>query len=291
MAKRPSKLIEVEIPLELVVSRKDAEEKIQDRIEKGKEILTKELKSWESLESVRKEYYKWSDYNEELLKRLFTNDSLSKEYRSFFGAVAFGGQPSLGEEIRDFHKDINEKIHRLESIKERLELIPVVSGVSGATLAPSSVLQKAMTNKAFIVHGHDEGARESVARFLERLGIIPIILHEQASGGRTVIEKLEKNSDVDFAVVLLTPDDVGGVATAKDRLNPRARQNVILELGYFVAKLGRDRVCALHKGAVELPSDFVGVVYVAMDNAGAWRLLLAKELREAGFDVDLNQAI
>jgi predicted nucleotide-binding protein len=143
----------------------------------------------------------------------------------------------------------------------------------------------------FVVHGHDEAARELTARFLEKLGTQPIILHEQPNEGRTIIEKLEHNAQVAFAVVLLTPDDVGAVATTADRLNQRARQNVILELGYFVGKLGRNRVCALHKGSIALPSDILGVAYVPMDESGGWKLLLAKELRAAGFDVDLNRAI
>jgi predicted nucleotide-binding protein len=116
-------------------------------------------------------------------------------------------------------------------------------------------------------------------------------LHEQASGGRTIIEKLERNSDVDFAVVLLTPDDVGAKATATDALQARARQNVVLELGYFVGRLDRSRVCALYKGEIELPSELLGVVYIPLDEGGAWRVLLAKELREAGFNVDLNAAL
>lgn len=116
------------------------------------------------------------------------------------------------------------------------------------------VLNTALTNKIFIVHGHDEGAREAVARFLERLGFVPIILHEQANRGRTVIEKVEAHSDVSFAVVLLTPDDEGCVRGGS--LEPRPRQNVLLELGFFIGKLGRDRVCALKRGTVEIPSDF-----------------------------------
>jgi predicted nucleotide-binding protein len=89
----------------------------------------------------------------------------------------------------------------------------------------------------------------------------------------------------------LTPDDVGAAATATQDLRPRARQNVVLELGHFVGKLGRSRVCALHKGRLELPSDVLGVVYMPLDDHGAWRLLLAKELREVGFQVDLNVAL
>jgi predicted nucleotide-binding protein len=91
---------------------------------------------------------------------------------------------------------------------------------------------------------------------------------------------------------LLTADDVGGSkASPPDKLQSRARQNVILELGFFVGKLGRKRVCALYKGPLELPSDYLGVVYLALDDGGGWRLQLAKELREAGFNVDMNRAL
>lgn len=141
--------------------------------------------------------------------------------------------------------------------------------------------------KVFVVHGHDEAAKEGMARLLERIGFEAVILHEQASGNRTVIEKIEAHSDVGFAVVLLTPDDIGGAANAESQ--PRARQNVILELGYFVGLLGRSRVAVFRKGEVEVPSDFGGVVYVDLDGGGAWKQTLGKELEEAGFQIDWNQ--
>ena len=147
-----------------------------------------------------------------------------------------------------------------------------------------------VSNRVFVVHGHDEAARETVARFLERLGLVAVILHEQASRGRTVIEKVEEHGDVAFAVVLLTPDDEGR-SRGVGELMPRARQNVVLELGYFLARLGRDRVCALKRGGVEIPSDFAGVVWTDMDPGGGWRLTLARELKVTGFDVDLNKAM
>lgn len=143
-----------------------------------------------------------------------------------------------------------------------------------------------ITNRIFIVHGHDDGARESVARFLERLGFEPIILHEQANKGRTVIEKVEANSDVSFAIVLLTPDDEG--CARGGTLEPRARQNVLLELGYFIGRLGRERVCALRRGAVEIPSDFAGVVWETMDSSSGWKQALGRELEAAGHTIDWN---
>lgn len=139
----------------------------------------------------------------------------------------------------------------------------------------------------FVVHGHDSAARESIARFLQQIELEPIILHEQAAEGQTIIEKFERHADVGFAVVLLTPDDVGG--PDEENLRSRARQNVVLELGYFIGRLGRDRVCALRKGDTEIPSDYAGVEYIPLDDAGAWRQELAQEIQAAGIEVDFNK--
>lgn len=146
-------------------------------------------------------------------------------------------------------------------------------------------------SNVFVVHGHDEQAKESTARFIEKLGLNAVILHEQANEGQTIIEKLEKHTNAAYAVVLFTPDDVGASASSPENLQPHARQNVLVELGYMAAKIGRNRVCVLRKGEVEVPSDFLGVLYIDIDAAGAWRLTLAKELKVAGLKVDLNEAL
>ena len=183
-------------------------------------------------------------------------------------------------------------------------LIPVISDVIDQTVGviERGELQKHSERKSpdmkkpakgdsrsvFVVHGQDKEAKLEVARLLERLSLKPIVLHEQPSRGKTIVEKIEYYSNVAFAVVILSPDDVGGLAADRSTLRPRARQNVILELGYMVAKLGRDRVCALVKGGVEIPSDFDGVVYVTMDWNGAWKFELGRELKAAAIAVDLN---
>jgi predicted nucleotide-binding protein len=143
----------------------------------------------------------------------------------------------------------------------------------------------------FVVHGRDEAAKEAVARFLHKLKLKPIILHEEPNRGHTIIEKFEANAAVEFAVVLLTPDDEGNPKGLAEERRPRARQNVILELGYFIGRIGRPNVCALYKSGVELPSDFDGVAYVAMDDSHGWKLLLARELKTAGIVLDLNDAM
>ena len=129
-----------------------------------------------------------------------------------------------------------------------------------------------------------------MARFLQRLGLTPIILHEQPNQGRTIIEKFEQHAQVGFAVALLTPDDVGSLKNEEKKLKPRARQNVVFELGYFLGRLGRERVCALTKGNVELPSNYDGVVYISLDDGG-WKIDLIRELKNVGFNVDANRAL
>lgn len=148
------------------------------------------------------------------------------------------------------------------------------------------------TRRIFIVHGHDEEAKLQVARFLEHGGFEPIILHEQPNQGKTVIEKFETYSDVAFAIILYTECDIGRDKTkSSDEDKFRARQNVVLEHGYFMGKLGRNRVVALVKGDVEIPSDYAGVLYEPMDNAGAWRQSIAKEMQAAGLECDLNKML
>jgi predicted nucleotide-binding protein len=141
--------------------------------------------------------------------------------------------------------------------------------------------------KVFIVHGRNNEVKQEVSRFIERQGIDAIILHEQASVGMTIIEKIEHYSnDADFALVLYTACDHGrGVHETKVPPRSRARQNVVFEHGYLMAKLGRENVCALVQGEIETPNDISGVVYVALDPAGGWKSEVLKELKACGYAV------
>jgi predicted nucleotide-binding protein len=289
-SKRPS-TPDPEPPAELVSSRADAEEKISGRIELGKQLLARTFRSWEDLKAAQVEFVTWSEFNAELLRRLFTSQAFFLEYNRALGGRVLMRSPPLEVETQYFQKEVSVKIQRLESIKGRLVLIPQPAHLEEASVDVQAheVVGQTRPRKSFVVHGHDEASREAVARFLEKQGIETIILHEVANRGATIIEKFERNSDVDFAVVLLTPDDVGAPASSPDELKPRARQNVILELGYFIAKLGRSNVCALLKGDVDIPTDILGVVYVRMDAMNGWHLSLGRELRSAGFDIDMNR--
>ena len=151
-----------------------------------------------------------------------------------------------------------------------------------------NVIVLVMTKNVFIVHGHNEAIKQTVARILEKQNLKPIILNEQTDNGLTIIEKLEKYSEVSFAIVLLTYDDFGNLKNLEEK-KKRARQNVIMELGYFFAKLGRKNVLTLYEKDVELPSDSSGILYTELDNAGHWKFRMGQELKAAGFDFDLNQ--
>lgn len=162
---------------------------------------------------------------------------------------------------------------------------------SNTTSHSPSLAATVVTNQVFVVHGRDEAAKKEVAHFIERAGLEAVILHEQPNEGKTIIEKFEKHGGAaGFAVIVATPDDVGGLSPTE--LKPRARQNVIGEMFWFAGRLGRDRVCALVKGDIELPSDFAGVGYTPMDDHGSWKTKLLRELDAAGYqNLDWKKAL
>lgn len=150
---------------------------------------------------------------------------------------------------------------------------------------PGELNLEGAREQVFLVHGHDAKMAKLVAEFLESLGLEPVILSEREGKGDTIIEKLERYSSVRYAIVILTPDDVGRSVSSHSKAMPRARQNVIFELGYFVGKLGRSRVSALYDEAVELPSDFRGVEYIRLDLYSEWKPKLENELRAVELDI------
>lgn len=207
----------------------------------------------------------------------------------FPGFVGYGGIP-VSDCQSGVATNIKNAVALLQEAKRVLNEDLADSSTESDTETALANVPTDLSRRVFIVHGHDDAARESVARFLEKIGFEAVILHEQASRNRTVIEKIEDNSDVGFAVVLLTPDDVGRGMGEAD-LQPRARQNVLLELGYFIGHLGRDKVCALKRGDVEIPSDFLGIVWVPMNDGNGWKQSLGIELEAAGHEIDWNRVM
>ncbi|WP_237707325.1 TIR domain-containing protein [Xanthomonas oryzae] len=206
--------------------------------------------------------------------------------------LIMGGGP---DPIQKVHAGYREGIERerlkLETLRDILrERIDDSEEPTAASRAAPAKARES-TRRVFVVHGHDDGLKETVARYLSRLELTPVVLHEKPNQGRTIIEKFEHHADVDFAVVLFTPDDAGHPINKAEQSRPRARQNVVLELGFFMGALGRHRVCVLHTGDIELPSDYAGVLYLPLDAGGAWRLPLAREMKASGMYIDLNLAV
>ena len=146
----------------------------------------------------------------------------------------------------------------------------------------------------FIVHGHDHAFKTDVENFLREIGLEPIVLHKKPDEGQTIIEKFEKHSDVGYAFILLTPDEIAytidqdSAEDSRRKKEKRARPNVIFEFGYFVGRLGRNRVCCLHKGDVSLPSDLSGLLYKKIDKSvESEGLSILKELKAAGYQIHL----
>jgi len=183
---------------------------------------------------------------------------------------------------------------RASDVTDELILGPV--GYKKGKSSPKKTESKAKksSNKVFVVHGHDSELKNDIDIFLRDIGLEPVVLHRQADEGLTIIEKFEKHSDVAYAFILLTPDDIGMTVTEYEKsqkertIEFRARQNVIFEFGYFAAKLGRRNVCCIYKEGVTLPNDIAGLLYKkvgsSIDSVG---YEIIKELKAVGLKIDM----
>ena len=283
----------------LLVSIEEAEKKIERQLEKGR-WLHDQVGSYEDLDKARRDINNWSRYNLDLLTMLFENRHIVGYIHFYHGDLTVHEMEQIidsGDSLPDnatYQSDIAESISSLEGIQERLELFDALSDSTLRTQSSDSVSDNPVSNlgdDVFVVHGHDEAAKLAMVNFVKTFDLNPIILDEKANEGQTIIEKFEAHAgDAGYAIVLLTPDDVGAPRGA-NKIKPRARQNVILELGYFMGKLGRKRVCVLYKEKVELPSDIHGIVYVPMDSSDGWQLRLAQEMKQAELPIDLSKLV
>ncbi len=256
-----------------------------------------EMRSLRGGDHTNPDHTRWLIGLMKFLPEVFPGDSIychnMKRVRwQYYGAMAVHADELFNPgstEVRYNRPAYDRALNAAEGILLAARDELAKSGLEDSTsLEPEATEIALSARKVFVVHGHDTEMKETVARFLERIEFEAVILHEQANAGDTTIEKFERNSDVGYAVVLLSGDDVGAPVGSQDELKLRARQNVILELGYFIGRLGRSHVCPLVKGALEIPSDFHGVVYVPFDGE-SWKLHLVRELRHLGFELDTNK--
>jgi predicted nucleotide-binding protein len=272
---------------ELNISKADFRQQLSDRINIGEELFNRTVTNSTELSPFKRDYNLWNDYNKELLRQVFniTENEYKKTYTDA-GYTPFGQLGDVeGNPLQSLKNLIEYKLNSLKSLLSKVDLLK--SEIQASNV--SSVGKPLIKNQIFIVHGHDDAAKIKTARFIEKLGFTPIILHEQSSQGRTIIEKIEEYSSVGFGIILYTPCDIGKKHGEETSLRFRARQNVVFEHGYLIGKIGRSNVCALVKGDIETPNDISGVVFVKMDDDDAWHIKVARELRSSGYAVDLNQ--
>lgn len=214
------------------------------------------------------DFITWKNKVKEFLINQFGVQSI--EYKSFSDRLF---APIVCDINHDFSIECREdlevtKIELLYYLND-LELGSKITGKSNEN-----------SKKIFIVHGHNETLKEKVSNWLYSLGLEPIILHKKATGGtKSIIDKIEKYSEVRCAIVLLTADDRGKGKNEKT-YRDRARQNVIFEAGYFIGKLSAENVILLYEKEVEMPGDLGGCVYILADENEGWKEKLRLEFNE-----------
>ncbi len=267
-------------PPNLQIKKSEVKTVLEKLLKDGQVIQASGINSLEDLAELQSKKTQWKEYVAEYLERAFDNETYRHQFNTSYGAMVMAMSPE--DQIENFENDIRAKLISLESIIKRLELIPDIETLAPELETPHPV--SISENKdVFIVHGHNEEAKEAVSGYIRSLDLVPIILHEQPNGGRTLIEKLEHYStSVGFAIVIVTGDDMGYEKTESfENATLRPRQNVVVELGYFVGKLTREKVCVLYEEGVSIPSDLLGIVYVPYDKEDRWKLAIAKELNNA----------
>lgn len=264
--------------------------------EKRINLLERQLNELDTFEFDGHRHEKISIF-ESKTKQIFKKVlSDSEEYISDLERISFrplvyflDGETDYGLEYESFYDGVRQAKTLLKSAISNVEFEKELSDEEEPeTIAPLPKVIGRDKTKVFIVHGHDENLKRDVALFIAEQGLEAVILHKQASGGKTIIEKLEDRSDVGFAIVLYTPCDIGRSASARKN-NPRARQNVVFEHGFFVGKIGRGRVVALVKDGVEIPNDYSGVVYVSHNDNDNWKNEIGRELVEAGYKINFTK--
>jgi predicted nucleotide-binding protein len=153
------------------------------------------------------------------------------------------------------------------------------------------IMEKTSIPKVFVITGKDEKKKAAVASFLANLGVEPVIPQEDNGYKTNLVEKLGKNSEVAFAIILLVGDEVGYPKEKPEESRPRANQKVIFELGFMMGRLPQNQVCALYEEGLDLPAEYQGNVFIPFDGGGLWKLLTARAMKMAHLDIDMNKAV
>jgi len=285
-----------EITIKLMMPSAEAMQKLDNLSTEWKAVKDLRIDNESSLERAKKMCIKWSDYQRALMRRVFENKEIADEFSGPDFDLELPGS-TLYDKLTSLDSQVDRKLEGIEAIMDQLKskadsttfsLPPsaLVLDPPAISRESSHLKSEKSTSGVFISRGYNDPAGEQVARFIEVLGLKPTMLDNMSGDNSTVTE-----INGGFGVVLLTPADEGRKKGGPD-LRDRVGQNVLLELGYLMGRLGKNNVCALYKGSLEMPTDHLGVLLLPFDDSDDyWQLKLAKKLKTTGFPVDMNKAV
>lgn len=290
--------------MELLTSKTEASTRLDHQIHVGTQLQEQIASQVQSLSDVWNEWRTWVDETEFVLNQVFIVKGKSRleltpaqDFKATLSGpitsamlqgvndLSFEKQSALWEAL---NQEVSERLRKLKSYNNRVEFLTEPDELQTPPGRSSSNCLS--SNAIFVVHGRDKALRLEVQQFIERCtNCKPIILSDQPNQGLDLLGKFQREAETAcFAVVIMSGDDEGRLRASEGEPRPRARQNVIFELGYFIGLLGREKVAVLYESNVEIPSDFGGVVYIQLDQG--WKFGLYRELKEAKIEVDLNKA-
>jgi len=278
------------IPTELLYFKNKFYQVLDERIKIGEELYNRNIFTEAELKQNKDDYYGWTRYNSEYLKKAFNKEQ--NEFRKMYDdtdSFFFGFMGLRKSPMQDLKSLKDKIIHKVNILKK----IRVNTDTMRTNTLKSSVIKKYALEPAksqiFVVPGQDVIARDKTTSFIESLGFEAIILEEQAFSNQTLLEKTEAFPDAKFGIVLYTPSLKEEKELENRNTKMKAQYNKIFEHGFLMGKIGKSNVCALVKDTIEMPNDISGAVYISMDETDLWCYSLAKELKKAGYAINMKK--
>lgn len=277
-----------DLRMRLKVPKYEAYSRIKSRIKKGIELKKSIINTVADYQRAEEEKELWHSFNYEMLLGLFDSDVLAREYLGS-GFPDSYIKPKLSNIHNLFNTSMERKIKALERILDMLDFIAEIKGTGASS--PDQSHRSPTQDVVFAIYGGDQTAKQAVTAFIEKLGLRTRIVDSKPHYSTYTNDLIDRNLKYAFAIMVLTPADIGYPQSNPQQPRIRASQSDILKLGCFLGELGKGKVCALFQEDMELPTGNDGIAFIELDNKEGWQLKLAKQIANAGIDIDINRAL